>query len=203
MAMHGKIVSLISALVYHSKVRQISLSLLLVLNLMLVMSMNLLAADTSIDDFYNCARFVDKMERYNCLDNALDDLLRAKAREGMTQAEPEEQTVTRSSSRNEARLEPIARVSTSQERIESFGLTEIQSDGDGEDMLVDTIVKLTERQNLLTITLASGQVWRQTYPRKLNLREGDIVEIRKAGFGKGFQLSTSRLSGFIRVERTN
>jgi hypothetical protein len=51
------------------------------------------------------------------------------------------------------------------------------------------------------VTLASGQVWKQEFPRTLNLREGDQISIYQAGIGNGYRLATARLSGFIRVER--
>ena len=91
------------------------------------------------------------------------------------------------------------------DRIRGFGqnkpATSISTDEGGQDRLHDSIVALEKRNNLWVVTLGSGQVWRQTYPRTLLLREGDEVEIYREGIGSGYRLATPRLSGFIRVER--
>jgi len=90
------------------------------------------------------------------------------------------------------------------DRIRSFGSrdqTSISSDASGQDQLHDTITELEQRNNLWTVTLASGQVWRQEVSRFYNLREGDEITIYRAGIGNGYRMATGRLSGFIRVER--
>lgn len=91
------------------------------------------------------------------------------------------------------------------DRLRSFGRDDssvsISSDDSGQDQLQDSISSLDKRNNLWIVTLSSGQVWRQSYPRQLLLREGDTVSIYREGIGNGFRLSTPRLSGFIRVER--
>jgi hypothetical protein len=51
------------------------------------------------------------------------------------------------------------------------------------------------------VTLANGQVWRQTYSDTYNLLVGHEVKIYPSGFGKYFRLTSTELRGFIQVER--
>ena len=51
------------------------------------------------------------------------------------------------------------------------------------------------------VTLANGQVWRQTYSDSYNLLVGHEVKIYPSGFGQYFRLSAPELRGFIQVER--
>jgi hypothetical protein len=91
------------------------------------------------------------------------------------------------------------------DRIRTFGQDQsaasLSTDGSGQDRLHDSITALEKRNNLWIVTLSTGQVWRQTYPRNLLLREGDEVVIDQKGIGSSYRLSTPRLSGSIRVER--
>ncbi|MGV3592761.1 MAG: hypothetical protein ACO1PZ_13825 [Gammaproteobacteria bacterium] len=91
------------------------------------------------------------------------------------------------------------------ERLRNFGRDDdgatLSTDASGQDRLHDTIASLEKRRDAWIVTLASGQVWMQDYPRALALREGDDVTIYRGGFGNGYRLSTVRLSGFIRVKR--
>lgn len=93
------------------------------------------------------------------------------------------------------------------ERLRNFGRDDdgatLTTDEAGQDRLHDTIASLEKRRDAWIVTLASGQVWMQDYPRALALREGDDVTIYRAGFGNGYRLSTGRLSGFIRVKRVH
>lgn len=72
----------------------------------------------------------------------------------------------------------------------------------GENELNDVVVELVmARPDQWLVKLASGQVWRQTHPRRLNLREGDAVRIYPTSWGENYRLETERLSGFIQVLR--
>ena len=72
----------------------------------------------------------------------------------------------------------------------------------GQDELQDVITELLEANpNMWLIRLASGQVWRQTHSKRLNLREGDAVRIYPSRWGENYRLQTPRLSGFIQVLR--
>ena len=87
--------------------------------------------------------------------------------------------------------------------VESFGReARVVVNMDGQDELQDVITELLEANpNMWLIRLASGQVWRQTHPKRLNLREGDTVSIYPSRWGENYRLQTPRLSGFIQVLR--
>jgi len=99
--------------------------------------------------------------------------------------------------------EPVDAVDTEEDRLESFGRQpRVVVNEDGEDELNDVITELLmAKPNMWLIRLESGQVWRQTHPSRLNLREGDPVRIYPTGWGDNYRLETSRLSGFIQVLR--
>lgn len=148
--------------------------------------------------FLACARFEDRGQRIACLEDALEAATAAPVAAVVAPepaAAPPAQT-SASSSGNEPSL---------LDRIRRFGQNEpavsLSTDNDGQDRLHDSITALEKRNNLWIVTLSSGQVWRQTYPRNLLLREGDEISIDQEGIGSSYRLSTPRLSGFIRVER--
>ena len=100
-------------------------------------------------------------------------------------------------------VETAAEATQPPDRVESFGReTRVVVNDDGEDELIDVISELyMARPNQWLIRLASGQVWRQTHPKRINLREGDNVRIYPSHWGDNFRLETPRLSGFIQVLR--
>jgi hypothetical protein len=51
------------------------------------------------------------------------------------------------------------------------------------------------------VTLANGQVWRQTFSERYNLLVGQEVRVYPSGFGQNFRLSSKASRGFIQVER--
>jgi hypothetical protein len=53
----------------------------------------------------------------------------------------------------------------------------------------------------IEVTLANGQVWRQTNSDRYDLLVGHEVKIYPSGFGQYFRLSSKELRGFIQVER--
>ena len=90
------------------------------------------------------------------------------------------------------------------ERLDTFGRdqTRIVVNEDGKDELYDVITSLVRiRSNLWEITLAGGQVWRQTHVMRFNLREGDQVRIYPTSWGDNYRLEVEGLSGFIQVGR--
>jgi hypothetical protein len=178
--------------------------------------------------FLACARFEDRGQRIACLEDALEAAVGAQA--GATSAAPAAPAAAAVPPAATAAAPvavpavpavpaapaaasvtvPAAASSNNEQRslldrIRNFGQNEPEatvSIGDnGEDRLHDSISTLDKRNNLWIFTLSSGQVWRQTYPRTLLLREGDEISIDQEGIGGSFRLSTPRLSGFIRVER--
>lgn len=92
----------------------------------------------------------------------------------------------------------------SEDNLESFGRgqAKVVKMEDGRDELFDVVAEIdVYRPNMINITLASGQVWRQTHARRYNLRKGDSVRIYPSGWGDSYRLATERLSGFIQVNR--
>jgi hypothetical protein len=163
--------------------------------------------------FLSCARFEDRGQRIACLEDALEAATTAAPGQTMVPAAAvapaAAPSAPPSAAESAAAESDTATASTGErsvmERIRGFGqnkpATSISTDEDGQERLHDSIAALQKRNNLWVVTLGSGQVWRQTYPRTLLLREGDDVEIYREGIGSGYRLATPRLSGFIRVER--
>ena len=68
--------------------------------------------------------------------------------------------------------------------------------------IMSSITGLREIQpGRVEVTLANGQVWRQTHSDPYNLLVGHEVKIYPSGFGKYFRLSSTRVRGFTQVER--
>lgn len=177
--------------------------------------------------FLACARFDDRGQRIACLEDALEAAVAAPAgvagsAPAAPAAAPAPPAVTVAPAAPAVPAAPAAAgqaptavapaTATTQDserslldRIRNFGQDEpavsVSIGDNGEDRLHDSITSLEKRNNLWIVTLSSGQVWRQTYPRNLLLREGDDISIDQEGIGSSFRLSTPRLSGFIRVER--
>jgi hypothetical protein len=88
-------------------------------------------------------------------------------------------------------------------QLEEFGRqSRVVVNENGEDELNDVVAELVmAKPDQWLVKLASGQVWRQTHPRRLNLREGDAVRIYPTGWGENFRLEAERLNGFIQVLR--
>ena len=99
--------------------------------------------------------------------------------------------------------EPSADESAKATPVESFGRerARVVENEDGREELRDVVTDIETYRNMLTITLASGQVWRQTHTRRFNLREGDEVRIYPSAWGESYRLETDRLNGFIQVGR--
>lgn len=87
---------------------------------------------------------------------------------------------------------------------DSFGLSQpemIQRKG-GKQELHDRIAALKENgDGSWTVTLASGQVWRQNGSQRYHLREGQEVRIYPSGWGDSYRLAVEELGGFIAVDR--
>lgn len=89
------------------------------------------------------------------------------------------------------------------ERVEDFGReARVVTNDSGADELHDTITELyMAKPNQWLIRLASGQIWRQTTPKRLNLREGDEVRIYPSHWGDNYRLEATRLNGYIQIVR--
>lgn len=70
------------------------------------------------------------------------------------------------------------------------------------DEVFGTIAALRETvPDSYLITLADGQVWRQTSPKRYYMRVGDEVRIYPSDWGASDRLSVMNQSGWIQVER--
>jgi len=97
--------------------------------------------------------------------------------------------------------EPVA-----EDDISSFGQApeqaRVETLEDGEKALVDTITEIKRLDSTrVLITLASGQVWRQTVGKRYLLREGDTVRITASDWGNDYRLSADGKRGYIQVNR--
>lgn len=103
---------------------------------------------------------------------------------------------------------PVAASGTTSE-VDSFGRSRgangarvETNEESGLQELVDTVASIrTLNQNLIEVTLESGQVWRQMISKRYPLNVGDAVVIRPTRWGSAYRLTADRLSGFIQVER--
>jgi hypothetical protein len=161
--------------------------------------------------FLACARFEDRGQRIACLEDTLEaaTAAQAEATPGAAAIIPAAPVAAPAPMAAETAVPATAGAPGNErsllDRIRTFGQDQsaasLSTDGSGQDRLHDSITALEKRNNLWIVTLSTGQVWRQTYPRNLLLREGDEVVIDQKGIGSSYRLSTPRLSGSIRVER--
>ncbi len=170
--------------------------------------------------FLACEQFSDRAQRIACLEDALEAATTAEQEQPVA-AEPAAPAASPSPTTTPTpppptittREDPVpAAVAEEEEedgpslleRLRNFGKETITFEDDeeeGREQLNDTITALEKHGTYWIVTLSSGQVWEQDYPRALNLRVGDAITIYQAGIGDGYRLSTERLSGFIRVKR--
>ena len=152
--------------------------------------------------FLECAKYTDRDLRVRCLEITLTQAL--KRQEAM--ANPaNSQNVMKDSVQNRPLQRPRDSEVANQGRIETFGRErqpQVVTRNDGSEELLDEVSDLDViKPNMLDITLDSGQVWRQVYPKRFALKKGDLVRIYPSKWGDDFRLTTSRLSGFIQVSR--
>lgn len=172
-------------------------------------------ASAQDSEFLACARFEDRAQRIACLEDALEASSSNTATDSSAAADtaatsqpqtapvaPPEPTEAGPAAPVETPpAENVVRTDNDDARIENFGQARVEDGAQGKEELFDTVTTLERHRNLLRVTLSSGQVWAQTYPRFYNLREGDDIRIYQEGIGDAFRLATERLNGFIRVER--
>ena len=99
---------------------------------------------------------------------------------------------------------PAAATKPSSSEVASFGTpaARVVERDDGRQELHDKINALQRTPaGAWIVTLASGQVWRQTVPEHFNLTAGDEVRISPSKWGESYRLSSGSLRGFIQVER--
>lgn len=92
--------------------------------------------------------------------------------------------------------------------VDSFGLragmpgARVETNDEGRKELIDTVAAVKPLgQNMLEVTLESGQVWRQMLSKRYPVSVGDTVTIRPTRWGSAYRLTSERVSGFIQVQR--
>lgn len=92
--------------------------------------------------------------------------------------------------------------------VENFGVfskaATVHTADAGVQELVDTVASIKNvGPNMVSVTLSSGQVWRQMYDHAYLLEVGEEVRIRPSGWGASYRLYSQRLGGYIQVERVD
>jgi hypothetical protein len=166
--------------------------------------------------FLACEQFSDRGQRIACLEDALEAATAAEQEQPAaappvpaaspavtTTPAPPTPTITTRQAPAAVAQEAEEDGPSLLERLRNFGKETMtfSDDEEGQEQLNDTITALDKQGSYWIVTLSSGQVWEQDYPRALNLRVGDAITIYQAGLGDGYRMSTERLSGFIRVKR--
>jgi hypothetical protein len=135
-----------------------------------------------------CAAIESAVARLDCF-----DALARKERGGDASA-PEKQSDAprRSNAESQDEGSDAARISRRDTRAADRERRELTSQ----------VVALREIQpERVEVTLANGQVWRQTNADRYNLLVGHEVRLYPSGFGRYFRLSSTKARGFIQVER--
>ena len=90
-------------------------------------------------------------------------------------------------------------------RFNLFGLLDRQRDEQPEQPVETIEEQVTEleyyKPDVVTITLSNGQIWRQLYASRFNLRVGDDIHIYRSSGNQQYRLEAERFNGIIRVER--
>ena len=90
-------------------------------------------------------------------------------------------------------------------RFNLFGLLDRQRDEQPEQPVETMDEQVTEleyyKPDVVTITLSNGQIWRQLYASRFNLRVGDDIHIYRSSGNQQYRLEAERFNGIIRVER--
>jgi len=140
--------------------------------------------------------------RVRCLEITL---IQALKRQESTENPARRGNATTDSVQNQRTPGPAGGEVTNREHMDAFGKEKqarLVTKNDGTEELNDVVSALKIFQpNMWDIILNNGQVWRQEYPKRFGLREGDFVRIRPSRWGDNYRLTTSRLSGFIQVSR--
>jgi hypothetical protein len=142
-----------------------------------------------------CARIADQAARLDCFDK-------------LARSAPGRSVETAPSPAPAAAVDPQSAVApqtagdTPAPAASVTSRREVRAADRAEREVMSSVTALREIQpGRVEVTLANGQVWRQTYSDRYNLLVGHEVKIYPSGFGQYFRLSSTELRGFIQVER--
>jgi hypothetical protein len=139
-----------------------------------------------------CAAIESAVARLDCF-----DALARRARASEAAPAPQGESAARRASESvvsepERAVPNDSEVSRREERAADRGQRELTSQ----------VAALREIQpGRLEVTLANGQVWRQTSSDRYHLLVGHEVRVYPSGFGQYFRLTSKESRGFIQVER--
>jgi hypothetical protein len=181
----------------------------------LLLAASLVSAQKLVD-ISSCVSIVKDTERFACYENLAhqsgalppaQSAQQAPSAPATTAATPAPTPPTNSAvhaATSQGSAAPAT--STDSSRIAAFGAAIgkalLQTDTDGQEMLLDTVTAAKYyKPDIWQVTLSSGQIWRQMNARDFSLRVGDKVQIFPSGWGKSYRLTVEGRSGFIQVER--
>jgi hypothetical protein len=142
-----------------------------------------------------CARIADQVARLECFDKLARPAPSRSVEPAASSAPPQPVEPQRSAAAPAEDLASAPAASVPSKR-------EARAADRAEREIMSSITALREIQpGRLEVTLANGQVWRQMYSDPYNLLVGHEVKIYPSGFGHYFRLTSTRLRGFIQVER--
>jgi hypothetical protein len=156
-------------------------------------------------DISGCRAISDRLDRFDCYENLGDGPLVQPSRgaEMPVVTEPDTRDIPVESNAGEAETVYVS----SPDPVDGFGrestdsVAVVSGTGDSKE-LQDTIAALEQSgPNLWTVTLSSGQKWRQMVSKPYRLQVGDPVRIYQSFWGKSYRLSAPRLASFIQVQR--
>jgi len=153
------------------------------------------SASLAEETWITCRQIVDIALRVACYDDYVDTRLPMKSSDSAETSEPPElaeSTTTPDAESlfgaNDAEAKRIVEMSLAIEQIDNIIMT-----------VTDVQESATRR---LTVTLESGQVWQQLDDKRLHIKTGETVTIRKASLGS-FLMEKNSGSRAIRVKRIN
>jgi hypothetical protein len=152
------------------------------------------SADDTASAVAACARIQSAVERLDCFDEL--------ARRVPGNAAPSSPPPVTNDPRPTTAPPPVT-ADTAPASAESGGSRRDARAADrAERELTSSVTAVREIQpGRVEVTLANGQVWRQTGTDRYNLLVGHEVKIYPSGFGQYFRLTSTELRGFIQVER--
>lgn len=178
-------------------------------------------AEALLNELRACSDIPSVTERIDCFDLLTNESISSPQQDLETSMEttlqintpapstPVAAPIIQSPSLNSTTASPVARQAeiapnTTAFIEDEFGWQDaVEVEAKQEEEIITSIVELEQlRPRKSLFTLANGQVWRQRNIELYHLREGYEVRIYRSGWGiNSFRLTSSRLGGYIPVER--
>lgn len=174
------------------------------------------AAVAQDESFLRCAEFSERDARIACLEQALEAAVAARAAEAapVTASIPATQAPAPVAATSppapapttaSGEASPAAKPGLLNDVFGWFGRDRNAGDANAPKIAesMEAVVANIDfhKPDVRTITLDNGQVWRQLYAERYNLRVGDRILITRATGRLQYRLEAERFNGFIRVER--